>query len=198
MYNFITGEIINKTEGFVVLDNNGIGYEIHVSMTTLDTLPAIGESARVYTFLNVRLDEMCLYGFATKEEKHMFLKLTEVSGIGPKVALSILSGVRLSDLAVAIKTEDTKLLSTIKGIGKKTAERIVLELKDKVDLVGYDLAKSQIEEEKVNTSAVDEATEALISLGINKNDAYRLARENAKDSKNAEDIVRKAFQNLNT
>lgn len=198
MYNFITGEIVNKSEGLVIIENNGIGYEIRISMTTLDTLPAAGKIARVYTFLNVREDEMSLYGFATIEEKCMFLKLTEVSGIGPKVALSILSGIRLSDLAVAIKTEDLKLLSTIKGIGKKTAERMVLELKDKIDLVGYELAKNQKEEENINMSAVDEATEALISLGINKNEAYRLARENAKNSQNAEDIVRKAFQNLNS
>jgi len=197
MYNYITGEVASKTEGLVVLENNGIGYEIHASMTTIDALPCIGEVGKVYTFLNVREDEMSLYGFATTEEKNMFLKLTEVSGIGPKGALSILSGIRLSDLAVAIKTEDLKLLSTIKGIGKKTAERIILELKDKVDLIGYGIVKSQTEEECVNMSAIDEATEALISLGINKNEAYRLARENSKDSKTAEDIVRKTFQNLN-
>lgn len=196
MYNYIKGEIINKTEGLAVVENNGIGYEIRVSMTTLEALPIVGEIGKIYTFLNVREDEMSLYGFATIEEKNMFLKLTEVSGIGPKVALSILSGIRLSDLAIAIKTEDIKLLSTIKGIGKKTAERIILELKDKVELIGY----GNVEEKKdrnINASAIDEATEALISLGINKNEAYRLARENAESGDKAEDIVRKTFQNLN-
>lgn len=197
MYNYISGEIVNKNEGIVVIENNGIGYEIRVSMTTLDALPCNGEIGKVYTFLNVREDEMSLYGFATIDEKNMFLKLTEVSGIGPKVALSILSGIRLSDLAVAIKTEDFKLLSTVKGIGKKTAERIVLELKDKIDLIGYSLDNRE-EEKCLNSSAIDEATEALISLGVNKNEAYRLARENAKNNDKAEDIVRKVFQNLNS
>lgn len=197
MYNYISGEIVNKNEGIVVIENNGIGYEIRVSMTTLDALPCNGGIGKVYTFLNVREDEMSLYGFATIDEKNMFLKLTEVSGIGPKVALSILSGIRLSDLAVAIKTEDFKLLSTVKGIGKKTAERIVLELKDKIDLIGYSLDNRE-EEKCLNSSAIDEATEALISLGVNKNEAYRLARENAKNNDKAEDIVRKVFQNLNS
>jgi Holliday junction DNA helicase RuvA len=196
MYNYISGEVVNKTEGMAVIENNGIGYEIRVSMNTLDALPCIGEIAKIYTFLNVREDEMSLYGFATLEEKEMFLKLTEVSGIGPKGALSILSGVRLSDLAVAIKTEDLKLLSTIKGIGKKTAERIIVELKDKIDLIGYSAVRNE-EEQCLNSSAIDEATEALISLGVNKNEAYRLARENAKNNDKAEDIVRKVFQNLN-
>lgn len=165
-------------------------------MTTLDSLPYVGNIAKIYTFLNVREDEMSLYGFATIDEKNMFLKLTEVSGIGPKVALSILSGGRLSDLSIAIKKEDVKLLSTIKGIGKKTAERIVVELKDKIDLVGFDTISNE-KEESINESAVDEATEALISLGVNKNEAYRLARENTKGNDKAEDIVRKVFQNLN-
>ncbi len=195
MYNYITGEIVSKTENQVVIENNGIGYEISVSMATLDELPVVGGIGRVYTFLNVREDEMKLYGFATLDEKEMFLKLTSVSGIGPKVALAILSGIRLSDLAVAIKTEDIKLLSTIKGLGKKTVERIILELKDKVSIVGFDQHRES-KELSINANAIDEATEALISLGINKNDAYRLARENAKDSSTSEEIIRKTFQNL--
>ena len=132
-------------------------------------------------------------GFKNNEEKEMFLKLISVSGIGPKVALSILSGIRLSDLSIAIKTEDIKVLSTIKGLGKKTAERIVLELKDKISVIGFN-------EENVpmlNESAIDEATEALVALGINKNEAYRLARENARENDKAEEIITRAFQNLN-
>lgn len=197
MYNYIIGEVAAKSEGTVVIDNNGIGYEIGVSMNTLDLLPCQGQIAKVYTFLNVREDAMKLYGFATLDEKDMFLKLTEVSGIGPKVALSILSGIRLSDLAIAIKQEDTKLLSTIKGIGKKTSERIIVELKDKVSLIGYGIEKVD-ENECINTSAIDEATEVLISLGVNKNEAYRLAKQNALSEDKAEDIVRKTFQNLNS
>mgnify|MGYP002581891468 CR=1 FL=1 len=193
MINYIVGELVSKSENAVVVENNSVGYEIFVSQTTLSSLPQVGAVAKIYTFLNVREDELSLFGFSTLEEKDMFLKLTSVSGIGPKVALSILSGIKLSDLAVAIKTEDTKLLSSIKGLGKKTAERIVLELKDKISIVGF----SEENVPMLNESAIDEATEALIALGVNKNDAYRLARENAMEGDKAEDIITRAFQNLN-
>ena len=193
MFNYIIGEIVLKSENSVVVENNSVGFEIFVSQSTLLSLPSIGSVAKIYTYLNVREDEMSLFGFSTLEEKEMFLKLISVSGIGPKVALSILSGIRLSDLSIAIKTEDIKVLSTIKGLGKKTAERIVLELKDKISVIGFN-------EENVpmlNESAIDEATEALVALGINKNEAYRLARENARENDKAEDIITRAFQNLN-
>lgn len=195
MINYLTGEIIAKNENSVVLENNGIGYEIFASATTISTLPVLGANARIYAYLHVREDELSLYGFSTLEEKEMFLKLIDVSGIGPKVALGILSGIRLFDLAVAIKTGDTKLLSTIKGLGKKTAERIVLELKDKISVVGFENHESQTL--AVDENMIDEATEALVALGISKNDAYRLARENSAGSESAEDIIRKAFQNMN-
>ncbi|MGN0748415.1 MAG: Holliday junction branch migration protein RuvA [Christensenellales bacterium] len=193
MFNYIIGEIVLKSENSVVVENNSVGFEIFVSQSTLLSLPSIGSVAKIYTYLNVREDEMSLFGFSTLEEKEMFLKLISVSGIGPKVALSILSGIRLSDLSIAIKTEDIKVLSTIKGLGKKTAERIVLELKDKISVIGFN-------EENVpmlNESAIDEATEALVALGINKNEAYRLARENARENDKAEEIITRAFQNLN-
>ncbi len=195
MINYLIGEIIAKNENSVVLENNGIGYEIFASATTISTLPVLGANARIYAYLHVREDELSLYGFSTLEEKEMFLKLIDVSGIGPKVALGILSGIRLFDLAVAIKTGDTKLLSTIKGLGKKTAERIVLELKDKISVVGFENHESQTL--AVDENMIDEATEALVALGISKNDAYRLARENSAGSESAEDIIRKAFQNMN-
>lgn len=193
MINYLVGEIAYKSENLIVIEIGGVGYEVNVSMTTLDSLPPVGSVCKVYTYLNVREDELSLFGFSSIEEKEMFIKLISVSGIGPRVALSILSGIRLSDLAVAIKTGDTKLLSTIKGLGKKTAERIVLELKDKISVVG--LSHEQFEE-PLNESMIDEATEALISLGINKNEAYRLARENSSMCQTTEEIIRKVFQNL--
>ena len=193
MFNYIIGEIVLKSENSVVVENNSVGFEIFVSQSTLLSLPSIGSVAKIYTYLNVREDEMSLFGFSTLEEKEMFLKLISVSGIGPKVALSIVSGIRLSDLSIAIKTEDIKVLSTIKGLGKKTAERIVLELKDKISVIGF----SEENVPMLNESAIDEATEALVALGINKNEAYRLARENARENDKAEEIITRAFQNLN-
>lgn len=195
MINFIYGEIAAKNENSVVLDHNGIGFEIFVSTSTLSLVGQIGEMARLFTYMNVKEDELSLYGFLSMEEKNMFLKIINVSGIGPKMALQILSGLSLSDLAVAIKNEDIKLLSTIKGLGKKTAERLALELKDKIDLVGFEVQDSLVEE--VNVDMVDEAMQALIALGINKNEAYRLAKLNAIGAESTEDIIRKTFQNLN-
>ena len=195
MINFVTGEIVAKNENSVVLDYNGMGFEIFVSTTSLVSMGQIGDNARLFTYMNVKEDEISLYGFLTLEEKNMFLKLITVSGVGPKMALGILSGLSLSDLAVAIKGEDIKLLSTIKGLGKKTAERLVLELKDKIDLVGFATVNAAVEE--VNVNMVDEATEALVALGISKNEAYRLAKLNAAGAESTEDIIRKTFQNLN-
>ena len=169
MINFIYGEIASKNENSVVLDHNGIGFEIFVSTSTLSLIGQIGEMARVFTYMNVKEDELSLYGFLSIEEKNMFLKIINVSGIGPKMALQILSGLSLSDLAVAIKNEDIKLLSTIKGLGKKTAERLALELKDKIDLIGFAVQETLVED--VNVDMVDEAMQALIALGINKNEA---------------------------
>lgn len=194
MINYLVGEIVLKSENLVVLEVNGIGYEFNVSMFTLDNLPQTGSVSRVFTYMHVREDEISLFGFSSIDEKNVFLKLISVSGIGPKVALAILSGIKLSDLMVAIKTGDVKLLSTVKGLGKKTAERIVLELKDKISVVGFD---SEVAGENIaNESIIDEATEALIALGVNKNEAYRLARENSLNCETTEDIIRKAFQNL--
>ncbi len=195
MINFISGEIVAKNENSLVLDHNGIGFEVFVSTSTLASAGQLGEMARIFTYMNVKEDEISLYGFLTMEEKNMFLKIINVSGIGPKMALTILSGLSLSDLAVAIKNEDIKLLSTIKGLGKKTAERLALELKDKIDLIGF--ATSETMAEDVNVDMVDEAMEALIALGINKNEAYRLAKLNAVGAQSTEDIIRKTFQNLN-
>ena len=195
MINFIYGEIASKNENSVVLDHNGIGFEIFVSTSTLSLIGKIGEMARVFTYMNVKEDELSLYGFLSIEEKNMFLKIINVSGISPKMALQILSGLSLSDLAVAIKNEDIKLLSTIKGLGKKTAERLALELKDKIDLIGFAVQDALVED--VNVDMVDEAMQALIALGINKNEAYRLAKLNAVGAESTEDIIRKTFQNLN-
>jgi len=194
MINFIIGEIEDKTENSLIINSNNMGFEIFASTNTIVCSGNIGENVKIYTYLHVKEDELSLYGFLTKEEKNMFLKLITVSGVGPKLALTVLSGLTLSELSVAIKSEDIKLLSTIKGLGKKTAERISLELKDKINILGFAKADNEVE---INVNMVDEATEALVALGLNKNEAYRLAKLNAPNSETTEDIIRKAFQNLN-
>ena len=193
MISFLVGIIEEKVEGSIQINVNGVGYEVFVSNNTLVSLPNLGETTKILTYMAVREDGVFLYGFSGPEEKDLFLKLITVSGVGPKVALGILSGLNLSDLIVAIKTEDTRLLSKIKGLGKKTAERICLELKDKISTVGVPLT-DQTFSENYDESAVEMATETLISLGINKNDAYKLARSYAKDGATAEEIISKALR----
>lgn len=192
MFAFLEGNIAYKQDGILIVNVGGVGYELCVSNFTNFTLPNVGENARVLTYLQVKEDGICLYGFATADEKEMFLKLITVSGVGPKGAIGILSNISLNDLIKAISLGDIKVLSSIKGIGKKTAERISIELKDKVSFEGTFDAPAQI----VDTKAVDEAIVVLVSLGVNKNEALRLAREYAKEDSTAEEIVSKALRGL--
>lgn len=198
MIAFLVGTIEQKYENTLLMDVNGVGYELLISNNTLVSLPMEGETARVLTYLQISENTgVCLYGFANEEEKMMFLKLISVSGVGPKMAITILSGMKLSDLMVAIATEDCNLLSKIKGLGKKTAERICLELKDKVSanalplIDGVDAVGGSY-----NENALNDAVETLISLGVNKNEAYRLARSKASADATAEEIILKVLREL--
>lgn len=192
MISFLVGTIEEKYENTVVVDVNGVGYELTVSNNTLVSLPQTGETVKVLTYMAVREDGVYLYGFANREEKDLFLKLTTVSGVGPKMAIGILSGLNLSDLSIAIMREDVSLLSKIKGLGKKTAERICLELKDKISTGALPLETGLIQE--YDEDAVNIATDTLISLGINKNEAYKLARSYAGEGVSAEEIISKALR----
>ena len=132
MFAYLQGKIAAKSANELILDVQGVGFELNCSMNTLTNVPQVGEDARLYTILNVKEDLMELYGFATLEEKQMFTRLTSVSGVGPKTALQMLSSMPLKDLTLAIMTGDTAVLARAQGIGKKTAQRIALELKEKV------------------------------------------------------------------
>ena len=192
MISFIVGIIEEKSDSTLTLDVNGVGYELGISRSTYLSLPAEGERAKVLTFMSVREDGVSLFGFATKEEKELFLKLTSVSGIGPRVAIGILSGMPISELIKSILQGDLRSLSAIKGLGKKTAERLCLELKDKLSPVGI-----LSENEKTfdyDEDAVALATDTLISLGVNKNEAYNLAKSNAGPNATAEEIISKSLR----
>ena len=192
MISFLVGIIEEKSDSTLTLDVNGVGYELGISRSTYLSLPAEGERAKVLTFMSVREDGVSLFGFATKEEKELFLKLTSVSGIGPRVAIGILSGMPISELIKSILQGDLRSLSAIKGLGKKTAERLCLELKDKLSPVGV-----LSENEKTfdyDEDAVAPATDTLISLGVNKNEAYNLAKSNAGPNATAEEIISKSLR----
>ena len=197
MIAFLVGTIEEKFENYLLLDVNGVGYELLISNNTLVALPNINETTKVLTYLQVKEDGVALYGFATKEEKQIFMQIITVSGVGPKMAISILSGMKISDLILAIKREDVTLLSKIKGLGRKTAERICLELKDKVNAVGIEADLFNYNEVvNINESALNDAVETLISLGVNKNEAYKLARANASNDATAEEIILKVLKYL--
>lgn len=194
MISFLIGNIEEKKENCVIIDVNGVGFEVFVSNNTLVSLPMPGENAKIYTYMAVREDGIFLFGFSSLEERDVFNKLITVSGVGPKLAITILSGLSLSDLIVAIINEDSKLLSKIKGLGKKTAERLCLELKDKLNVLGIDDSSSNSFDVNYDEDAVQLATDTLISLGINKNEAYMLARSNAANNATAEEIISKSLR----
>lgn len=191
MIAFVNGILVEKNENKVVVDVGGIGYSVGVSTNTLASLPQVNNPVKIFTYTHVREDDISLFGFMSLEEKNLFLKLIEVNGVGPKSAMGILSGISVSELLNAIIAEDLALLQRVKGLGKKTAERIVLELKDKVS------SPDAIEIFKdFNTSALNEAIEVLTSLGISKNQALLTARQYANESETAEEIVQKVLQNM--
>ncbi len=171
MYAYISGAVRYLRDNIAVIENNGIGYELNVSAYTLQSISG-KEDVKLYTYLRSDDEGMRLFGFCSAEEKEMFLKLISVSGIGPKVALQILSGMELRTLAIAIVSGDAKTLSRIKGIGKKTAERVVLELRERVESDATDAA-----EELGSIAAADdmykEAAAVLVSLGMSRTDAIK-------------------------
>ena len=197
MIGFIKGALVDNSEGTILLENNGIGYEIAVSNTTLAQISGKGE-VKLFTYLNVREDGLYLYGFSTKEEKNMFLKLISISGVGPKVALGILSGIELNNLIIAIISSDTKTLSIIKGIGKKTAERIVLELRESLD-VDNNLLFEGGSEDAIDTLDKDtmDAISALRSLGIGQKEAVDAVKKAKAKASNIEELISIALRSLN-
>lgn len=192
MISFLVGIIEEKRECILELDVNGVGFEVNVSSNTLGALPMQGNNVKIYTYMAVREDDISLYGFSTIEERELFFKLISVSGIGPKMAIGILSGLTLSDLTMAIIKGDIKLLSKIKGLGKKTAERLCLELKDKLSVLST--PEESIFNNEYDEDALQMAVDTLISLGINKNDAYMLARSHATKDATAEEIISKSLR----
>ena len=176
MFAYLEGKIDAKGQNEVILDVQGVGFELNCSMNTLTELPPIGEQTKLYTVLNVKEDLMELYGFASTEEKRMFERLTSISGIGPKSAIQILSSMSLRDLTLAIMTGDTTALARAQGIGKKTAQRIALELKEKVseaDLSGVQMSDIAATAQVPVSDALNEAIQGLISLGYTAQEAER-------------------------
>lgn len=201
MYAFIEGIIEYKSAGELVVNAGGVGYQLLCSQSTLSAAPTRGEFARIYTYLSVRQDATELFGFISQEEKSMFLRLTGISGIGPRTALGILAAMPLPDLTLAILTGDAATLCRAPGIGKKTAQRIVLELKDKMsaDDLPAGGASISLPKDTGTGSAVGEAILALQSLGYTQSEAARAvsaAHQSAEETASADELVRLALRGM--
>ena len=194
MYSYIKGTIEELFLDHIVIDNNNIGYRINVSSNTLKDL-TLGSISKVYTKLIVREDDMSLCGFSTKEELEMFELLTSVSKIGPKVGLGILSFASPRQLGAYIVSEDIAKISKAPGVGKKTAERIVLELKDKIDKQKVEFEPTLLSQQPVSLSK-DEAVDALIALGYSTSEAKEAVDKCKNKGLNTEDIIKKSLSYL--
>ena len=199
MYAFIEGEVCEKLNGSLVLLASGVGWQLNCSNNTLQAAPALGEKMRCHTFLSVREDAMELFGFATREEKEMFLQLTSVSGIGPKTALGVLGAMPLRDLNLAILLGDVNALSRAPGIGKKTAQRIALELKDKISQSDVSAAvpaqgAAAAAAPALSPDAVTEAIEAMIALGYSSTEARNAISQVRDQTDKPEELIRLALR----
>ncbi|MBQ6588598.1 MAG: Holliday junction branch migration protein RuvA [Butyrivibrio sp.] len=183
MIAYVNGILENLEEGNAVIDVNGIGYNVNISGSTMDRMPGIGEMVKLYTYTNVKEDAFTLFGFLSRDELNLFKMLITVNGIGPKGGLSILSVMTPDDLRFAIMAGDSKSLAKAPGIGKKTAERITLELRDKLKvsedelLGGGSVASGDALVSEGENSARDEAVAALVALGYNSADAMKAVRK---------------------
>ena len=192
MYAYFKGKIEEKNISSVVIECNSVGYNIQVSSRTLQSLGNVGEVGKVYTYFHVRDIEMTLYGFLSKEEKRMFEKIITVNGIGPKAANSILSTLTVTELAIALVSEDAATISKAQGVGKKTALRMILELREKVDDNELTGAFKQIEAYQTN-SITQEALAGLMALGYSSVEAIR-AINNAGDCSSVENLITAALR----
>ncbi len=197
MIEYISGKIISNKSTEIVLETNGLGYNIKVSLNTAQKLPAPGSQATLKTYLHVRENGIQLFGFAEEEERDLFLGLLSISGVGPKLALTLLSGLTVEQIQKAIHTQDVKALSSISGIGKKTAQRLIVELKDKIALpehIELDDKGTVVAEPK--SDAEKEAILALVSLGYARGQAAKAVSKVQKIhfSEKAEEIIKRALQ----
>ncbi|MBM3889175.1 MAG: Holliday junction branch migration protein RuvA [Verrucomicrobia bacterium] len=197
MISFLRGKLVSATPAQVVLDCNGVGYEIAIPLSSFDKLPAVGGDVRILTYLHVREDAHQLYGFMTEQERELFKLLLSVSGIGPKIALTVLGGMSAVALKGAIVSNDVKSLSKIKGVGAKTAERLCVELRDKIGEIGALEAAAARHALTAEEQKLNDAILAMVSLGYKQLEAHKAIRAAfdrlGADAK-VEELVRQALK----
>ena len=194
MFAYIKGSLEMKSSGYIVIDINGLGYKVFMSQNNIDTIGELHDTIKVFTYVRVREDDISIYGFKTQEQLKMFELLISVSGVGAKSALVMLSCIEPSDFAIAVISNDVKVLTKVPGIGNKSAQRIILELKDK-------LKEEQLEEKlkdsskklKDNSENINEAISGLMVLGYSKKDIEKAFEHLDIDNLSIEDLIKKGL-----
>jgi holliday junction DNA helicase RuvA len=189
---FVRGKLVVKTPPHLTVDVGGVGYDIEAPMSTFYTLPAVGSDVRLLTHLVVREDAHILYGFGTLEERTLFRNLLKVSQIGPKIALSILSGVSVEGFATLVKLQDSAALTKIPGVGRKTAERVLMEMRDRLDALHEATVAGAVP--MTPSSTEGEAWNALVALGYKPAEVTAMLKPYAGQGGSTEDLIRRALQ----
>ena len=195
MIGFLRGIILKKQPPLLILDVQGVGYEVEAPMTTFYTLPDVDEEIEIFTHLVVRDDAHLLFGFATENERHLFRTLIKVNGVGAKMALTILSGIEADEFALCIQNNDTARLTKLPGVGKKTAERLIIEMRDRLDGLPAISNTRSNDVPNINNDPVNEAVSALIGLGYKPPEASRFVLAVANDGMRSEELIREALKN---
>jgi Holliday junction DNA helicase RuvA len=193
MIGSLRGRIMAKTPPQLLLEAAGVGYEIEAPMSTFFLLPPVGQEIRLLTHLVVREDAHVLYGFASEEERALFRNLLKVSGVGPKIALALLSGMTVEAFAQCIRNKDVATLTRVPGIGRKTAERLLVEMRDRLDAAVV-ASSAGMNAAAAPTSAESEAFGALVALGYKPHEASRLLKAVGEGAYSTEDLIRRALQ----
>lgn len=196
----LRGTLAEKQPPHLLLDVNGVGYELEVPMTTLYRLPAQGETVTLHTHLVVREDAHLLYGFYEKRDRELFRELIRLNGVGPKLALALMSGLEVDELVRCVQAQDTAALTKVPGVGKKTAERLLVELKDRfkawesIPAIAPLVVEPQLAQ--AVSSAENDAVSALISLGYKPQEASRAVASVKEDGMSSEDLIRRALRGM--
>lgn len=200
MYAYIKGELAEINTDHIVIEAGGIGYQVFISLQTFDYLPSVGENLKIYTYLYLREDAMILYGFLTKDDMELFKLLISVSGIGPKGGLAILSTLEADDLRFAILSGDAKAISKAPGVGGKTAQRVILELKDKLSLEDAFEAKTEHVQKNVAAaggSVKNDAVMALTALGYSSMESLKaVSAVEITEDMDVEEVLKAALKHL--
>jgi Holliday junction DNA helicase RuvA len=193
----IEGVLLEKQAPELLIDVQGIGYEVLVSLTSFFDLPALGEKVILHTHFVVREDAQQLYGFADTRERELFRTLIKVSGVGPKMALAILSGMTATEFVRSVQANDTATLVKLPGVGKKTAERLIVEMRDRLEHLGDSAGLDLLSPSSNNQpDTVKEAESALIALGYKPQEAARMVNANAADGQTSQELIRLALKSM--